>query len=687
MLEQMSERQVPDSLVNTLFEETNGNPFFVEEVYRHLSEEGRIFDTAGSFRTDLKIDEIDVPANVRLCISRRLNRFSEREMRMLGAAAVIGRSFSFQLLAAISGADVDELFDVIEKAQQMVIVVPSAEGPEKPFTFAHELLRQTLLAEISIARRQQLHAKAAHAIESVYGTSVREYAGEIADHLLKAGSFADREEVIHWLIYAGNAALEASAFEEARANFESTLAHLEPEDPRRAELLNRLGAAQRGLGRWEEAYGSWGQALEIFTDLNDQDGAGRTCLQLTEGAGWTSKRREVFAMAERFLAGASIVSSDRAFLLAILALGKVDDDEMDAAAEAFSRAMALAEELPDSSTKGAILAYRSQFNFLCYRLREALDDSLRSAELIDAARPWNRAQQLMLYQLTLAHLGRAREAYEVGQELERLASRIGHVPAWSFAHRTSAWIEFWQEPNLARLEAELRRNFDPQIGGAEPFFVSVLSAENLSMVKFLQGSWDDALRYAESGWSPETPLHLQSINIALRFGDKAYAGDKEGALKLLEDRGEMVARVGKINSSGSWALLMAVIEGLYMLEEGEKAATLYPVARELIDTGTVSISIMSRFSQTIAGIAAAAARNWETAEEHYKTAMQQAESFPNVLEQADIRRFHGMMLIDRAAHGDREKARALLDDALRSYQRIGMPGHAGLTQALLEKTR
>ena len=122
--------------MSLIFEESQGNPFFVEEVYRHLVEEGKVFDAAGQFRTDIKIDEIDVPENVRLIIGRRLERLDENEKRVLAAAAVIGRSFSFQLLTAISQVDVDELFTVIEKAQQMGIIVPSSEGPERPFTFA-----------------------------------------------------------------------------------------------------------------------------------------------------------------------------------------------------------------------------------------------------------------------------------------------------------------------------------------------------------------------------------------------------------------------------------------------------------------------------------------------------------------------------------------------------------------------
>ena len=132
-----------------------------------MLEDGKLFDAAGEFRIDIKLDETDVPDNVRLVISRRLERLAENEKRTLQAAAVIGRSFSFQLLSAIRQTDVDELFTAIEKAQQMGIIVPSSEGPEKPFTFAHELVRQTLLVGISAPRQQLLHAGVADAMERV----------------------------------------------------------------------------------------------------------------------------------------------------------------------------------------------------------------------------------------------------------------------------------------------------------------------------------------------------------------------------------------------------------------------------------------------------------------------------------------------------------------------------------------
>jgi predicted ATPase len=191
MLHELSKRQVPETLVSLIFEESQGYPFFIEEVYRHLIEEGKVFDEAGQFLTDIEIGESEVPENVRLIVGRRLERLDENETRALTAAAVIGRSFSFKLLTAICQIELDELFTIVEKAQQMGIIVASSEGLARPFIFTHELVRQTLLAGISAPRRQHLHAGVANAIARLHPDAVNERVGDIADHLIKAGSFVD----------------------------------------------------------------------------------------------------------------------------------------------------------------------------------------------------------------------------------------------------------------------------------------------------------------------------------------------------------------------------------------------------------------------------------------------------------------------------------------------------------------
>jgi hypothetical protein len=130
-------------------------------------------------------------------------------------------------------------------------------------------------------------------------------------------------------------------------------------------------------------------------------------------------------------------------------------------------------------------------------------------------------------------------------------------------------------------------------------------------------------------------------------------------------------------------MLALVIEGLVMLGEHSQAGQLYPLVCELFGIGPVVLWPIFRLTHTIVGVAAAAARQWEAAEEHFQIAMQQAESFPNLLEQAEIRRFHAMMLLERTAPGDREKALTLLSEALETYTHIGMPRHIEMTQTLL----
>ena len=89
--------------------------------------------------------------------------------------------------------------------------------------------------------------------------------------------------------------------------------------------------------------------------------------------------------------------------------------------------------------------------------------------------------------------------------------------------------------------------------------------------------------------------------------------------------------------------------------------------------------------QTVAGMAAAAGKQWEEAEQHYQTALRQALDLPAVMEQAEVRRFYACMLIDRDGPGDRDKARELLTEAIEGYRRIGMPKHVEMAEALLTK--
>jgi eukaryotic-like serine/threonine-protein kinase len=673
---------VPEKLVAAIFEESQGNPFFVEEVYRHLIEEGKIFDAAGQFRTDVEIDESDVPENVRLVIGRRLERLDEHGKQVLSAAAVIGRSFSFQLLAAISQVDVDELFTVIEKAQEMGIIVPSSEGPERPFTFAHELVRQTLLAGISSPRRQNLHARVAEEIERQCPGAVSECAGEISDHLLKAGSFADRRKLVRWLTLAGKAALAAAAFEEARRSLKSALTHQGAEDPvERAHLLASLSMAELGLERWDAALANLREVLDIYTNLGDREMIGNSFAELADAFIWVGRFQDASETARRGLdyLGAD-VSANRLRLLAVLGQASAASAAgRELACAALREALEIASKLADPKLEARVLGARSIVNMHFFRLREAAEDGIRSEQLAGlGAPPWQRALQLRVLHQALLSLGRVEEAFRIADELEPLALKIGQAYSVALCLSTRAWVEFGRDPDLAKLEAGFREvaRSDAKVRFA---FWDVLSEVQLSVLDFIRGDWAGALSHAEASCRRDPGMSsIRGFGAGTLFRQMAYAGDRIGALAILEKNRALLPVSGQENFRGSWWMLALMVEGLVMLGEQAQAGQLYPMVRELIDTGAVAIWPIGRFAQTIAGLAAAGAHQWKASEDHFQIAMNQAESFPDILEQAEIRRFHAMMLLDRAASGDREKARALLNEALESYTHIGMPRHIAM---------
>lgn len=687
MLHGLSQREAPESLLGLIFEESQGYPFFIEEVYRHLIEEGKVFDEAGQFRTDIEIAETDVPENVRMIIGRRLERLDENEMRVLAAAAVIGRSFSFQLLNAISQIDVDELFNVIEKAQQMGLIVPSSEGPETPFTFAHELVRQTLVAGISVPRQEQLHASVAAAIEELYPHAINERAGEVASHLIKAGSFADEQKLVRILTLAGNFALDAAAFEEARSSFRTALSHQAAVSTReRAELLARLAIAESGLARWDAALANLRESLEIYIGLGDRNVIGRSFSELTDALVLAGRFQDAIETARRGLAYLEgDVSVDRVLLLDGLSQALAWAEGYEPAHEALKEAIKLASQLADPKLVARVVGVRSIINFHFFRLREAVDDGFQCEQMGGSdAPPWQRGVQLRALYPSLVYLGRTEEAARVANELEPFARKTGQSFPIALCRTLSAWAEFGKAPDIAKLETDLLEVSSTYQISQFGFWV-VISEAQLSLVDLYRGDWAGALSHARASRRSEPGSSSEGVGAGTLFRQMAYAGDRTGALASFDKNRKWMPREGQKNPRGSWSMLALVIEGFAMLGERLRAAELYPLARELISTGAVALWPISRLTQTVAGIAAAAAHEWKAAEDHFQTALQQAESFPNRLEQAEIHRFHAMMLIDRATRGDREIAKTLLAKALETYTQVGMPRHIEMTQTLLDR--
>jgi tetratricopeptide (TPR) repeat protein len=406
---------------------------------------------------------------------------------------------------------------------------------------------------------------------------------------------------------------------------------------------------------------------------------------LTDALVWAGHFKEAVETSNRGLASMdSGISAERVRLLAALGHALAATAGSESVDDALTEALSVASQLGDSRLVARVLGARSVANFHCSRLVEGANDGFESVRSVgSAASPWQHATQLRILQQTLLCLGRVEEAVRIGDELEPMARKIGQSYSVALCLDTRAWIDFGKVPDLADLETGIQLFSKSARDTRFPLWKS-LSVVQLSLLDFFRGNWASALSHAQACCRYERGNSMEGLGIGMLFRQMAYARDRDGALAVLDVNRGRLPRSSQQNTRGSWWMLMLVMEGLIILGEHAAAAQLYSLARELIGTGSVVLWPIPRLTHTVAGLGAAAAHDWAVAENHFRIALQQAESFPQELEKAEIRRFRAMMLLDRAAPSDREKALRLLGEALKTYSLVGMPRHLEMTQSLME---
>jgi predicted ATPase len=127
-LDQAGQQQLPQALVRTIYAETNGNPFYTREVFRHLIEEEKIIPRAGRWSTDLSVSDLGIPEGVRQVLDRRVSRLSQETQRLLRFASAFTGGFTFQVLQALTELSEETLLNSLDEALQAGLIRTTGEG-------------------------------------------------------------------------------------------------------------------------------------------------------------------------------------------------------------------------------------------------------------------------------------------------------------------------------------------------------------------------------------------------------------------------------------------------------------------------------------------------------------------------------------------------------------------------------
>ena len=268
-------------------ERTAGNPYFVSEFLKLAAEH------AGSL--------LNVPETVQDVIRLRLARLTDFTRELLGDAAVMGQQIDVGLLTAATDEPVELVHDALNLAQVSGLVVAHGSGELR---FAHELIRQTVLADLSPVRRGQLHARVSRLIETASGEPAA-----IAFHAIAAGPSAS-ERAAHFAELAGVEAAEQLAFDDAARWLTQAIELVKSSDRDPAKLVTlalALLRVQLDAGELVAARDTWAGAIRTSYLLEDRELSARALIALDAPLLWTLRGKSdvdlnIDGRAERALA-------------------------------------------------------------------------------------------------------------------------------------------------------------------------------------------------------------------------------------------------------------------------------------------------------------------------------------------------------------------------------------------------
>jgi len=296
---------LPESVQALIHDRSGGNPLFIEEVVRSLIERqviklvGQRWEVVGEVPAD------DIPETLHGVISARLDRLDPALRRTLQIATVIGRTFSFRVLQAVT-ADDGALAQYLAQLRRADLIRALRRGTEQEYTFNHALTQQVAYETLLRRQRREYHQRVAQCIEELYADRLEEHFERLAYHYTSAQlwpqalnyhvkfatqaqlRYANSKAAEHYqsaweivrakragdretqrLLHEAQADLDslAGSYQQATLHYQTAL-QLTYEPIHRARVLRKLGNVCQRWGKYEQGISYLEQGLEIAINID-----------------------------------------------------------------------------------------------------------------------------------------------------------------------------------------------------------------------------------------------------------------------------------------------------------------------------------------------------------------------------------------------------------------------------------
>ncbi len=283
-----------ESLVQKLYDGTEGNPFFTKEMVRSLLDSGGISkDDTGAWglAADTGLSTDSLPATIQQAVEKRIERLPEDMREILSVASVIGKIFDFRDLEVLTGEKGDAE-DAVDRLVEDGLIEEERESRGDRLTFSSGVVRDVLYAGISRRKRRSLHRKYAEQIEKRHGGRLERVYPQLVYHFSQ-GDVPDK--TVEYGLRLARTALDAFSAEEAARSAKTALEFLDEEWEGERSLEARarilLAEAHRMSGDVDGALKEVESAIKIF-EREDQYTDAVAGLMMAADTAWQARRIE-----------------------------------------------------------------------------------------------------------------------------------------------------------------------------------------------------------------------------------------------------------------------------------------------------------------------------------------------------------------------------------------------------------
>lgn len=281
---------LPDELREQILVRAEGVPLYAVETVRMLLDRGLLERHGGVYRLSGPVDDLAVPQSLQGLIAARLDGLRPDARRALQDAAVLGKTFTLESLAAISAVPADQLGPVLAELvrKEVLSVQMDPRSPERgQYGFLQDLVKRVAYETLSKRDRKEKHLAVAAWFESSWGGEERDVVEVVASHYLEAFNLAPqdpdadvvKERAADVLFHAGERAASLAANAEAERYFQKA-AELVGAPSRRAEFLDHAGEAAWKTRRAEAASQHWERSIAIYVAEGKSHAAARVSAAL-----------------------------------------------------------------------------------------------------------------------------------------------------------------------------------------------------------------------------------------------------------------------------------------------------------------------------------------------------------------------------------------------------------------------